>query len=113
MDRPLKWWERVGAKLGLTYFNDALALAALARGSHQLTLTGEELRSNKVPTLTIIGSEDGLLPDAKALAEQMANQELVIVEGGNHGSTKGSIAFLTALRAFLAEHTLGPVKKDS
>jgi pimeloyl-ACP methyl ester carboxylesterase len=113
IDRPFKWWERLGTKMGLTYFNDALALAAVARVSLQLTLTDKELRSNKVPTLTIIGSEDGLLPDAKALAEQMANHELVILEGGNHGSTKGSIPFLTALRAFLAEHTPSTAKKDS
>ncbi len=104
-DRPLTLWEELEGKIWLEYVNDPLALAAVARGSHQLSLTEEELLSNKVPTLIIIGSKDGFLPDAKALAEKMANHELVIVEGVGHGGTASSNVSRTALRDFLDKHT--------
>jgi pimeloyl-ACP methyl ester carboxylesterase len=104
-EEPLKWWQRLGVKMSLKWFNDHLALAALLRGTHELCLTEEELTSNKVPTLTIIGSKDGLLPDAKELAGKMANHELVVLEGKNHMNTAGSPAFLKKLTAFLKEHT--------
>ncbi len=109
-DRPLAWWEKLGVKVSLTYLNDPQALAAVARGSQQMTVTEDELRSNKVPTLTIIGGEDGLLPDAKALAAHMANHELLVLEGRNHINTDVSDAFLEALQAFLAKHTPVPEK---
>ncbi len=105
VDRPLTLWERLAVKVSTAYFNDPLALAAVARGSQQLTLTEEELKSNNVPTLTIIGSEDGLLPDARALGEKMANHELLVLKGRNHMNTDVSGAFLEALEAFLAKHT--------
>lgn len=92
----------------MAYSNDPLALAAAARGSGQLTLTEKELRSNKAPTLTIIGGKDGFLTDARALAEQVANHELVVLEGTGHLDTDESGAFLEALRAFLAKHTPDP-----
>jgi len=104
-ERPLKWWERLGVRMSLAWFNDPKALAALMRGASGLAVTEEELRSNKVPALTIIGSEDGLLPDAKALAERMANHELVVLEGKNHMNADVSGAFLERLQAFLAAHT--------
>ena len=104
-DRPLTLWKKIEIKASLTYFNDPLALAAVARGSQQLTLTEAELRANTVPTLTIIGSKDGLLPDAQALHARMANHELVVVAGKNHMNTVTTDEFLKALRAFLAEHT--------
>ncbi len=107
-DRPLTLWEKLEVRFSLAYANDPLALAAAARGSRQLTLTEEELRSNKVPTLTIIGGKDGFLPDARALADRMANHELLVLEGKDHLDTDESVAFLEALRAFLAKHTPSP-----
>ena len=105
VDRPLSFLERLASRISLTYFNDPLALAAVARGANALALSEEELRSNTVPTLTIIGSKDGLLPDAQALTACMAHHELVVVEGKNHMNTDVSAEFLQTLRAFLARHT--------
>ncbi len=110
-DRPLSFREKLGVKLSLGYFNAPRALAAAVRGSRELTLTEEELRANRIPTLTIIGSQDGLLPDAKALHAQMANHELLILEGKNHMNTDVSGAFVKALDDFLRKHT--PEKADS
>jgi len=102
--REFSFWEKLAGKIALSYFNDSRALGAVARGSVQMALTEEELKSNKVPTLTIIGSEDGLLFDAKELAAHMANHELLILEGKNHMNADVSAAFLQALQAFLASH---------
>jgi pimeloyl-ACP methyl ester carboxylesterase len=83
-------------------------LAAVMRTFHKLAVTEEELRKNTVPSLTIIGSEDGLLPGAEALAERMTNHKLVILEGKNHFSTPSTDAFLKELLNFLAKNTPAP-----
>lgn len=105
LDRPLRWWERIVAKAALSWFNDSQALAALMRGFPGLSVTEEQLRSNKVPALTLIGSRDGFLPEAKALADHMANHELAVLEGADHMDADRTEPFLTKLRAFLAAHT--------
>ena len=104
-DRPMTFWEKMGMNLALTFFHDPQALAAVSRGSVQLSLTEAELRANTVPVLTIIGSEDGLLPEAQALAATMANHQLVVLEGKNHNTTSGSTPFFAELQQFLATHT--------
>ncbi|MCC6143430.1 MAG: alpha/beta fold hydrolase, partial [Candidatus Hydrogenedentes bacterium] len=70
--------HRLEVWAAISWFNDPRALSAVALGSRQLTLTEAELRANSVPTLTIIGSEDGLLPDAQALHAVMANHEVIV-----------------------------------
>jgi len=106
-DRAMTFWEKMGMNLALTFFHDPQALAAVSRGSVQLSLTEAELRANTVPVLTIIGSEDGLLPEAQALAAAMANHQLVVLEGKNHNNTDVSAAFLDELRKFLKVHSPG------
>lgn len=103
-DRTLTWMDRLKMKLATSYFNDARALAAVARGSRHLTLTAEELQQNKVPVLTVIGSEDGLLGEAQALTEHMKHHELVVMEGRNHMNTSATGEFLAAIMDFLAQH---------
>lgn len=109
-DRPMTFWEKMGMNLALTFFHDPHALAAVSRGSAQLSLTEAELRANTVPVLTIIGSEDGLLPEAQALAATMANHKLIVLEGKNHNNTDVSAAFLDELRKFLKAHS--PERQD-
>ncbi len=104
-DRPMSLWERIMFNVALTFVHDPKALAAVSRSGIQLTLTEDELRANKTPALTIIGSEDGLLPEARALANAMANHRLVILEGQNHINTGASPRFLEELLPFLREHT--------
>lgn len=97
--------ERFGVRLGVNYFNDPIALAAVLRGFPGLAVSEAALRANAVPALTIIGSEDGFLPDARALNARMSNHTLVVVEGKNHMNIPTADAFLPALQRFLAEHT--------
>lgn len=93
------------AILALDYFNERPALASVMRGMHKLAVTEKELTSNSVPVLTMIGSKDGLLASAEALAERMKNHHLVILDGKDHINTSGSDTFFQELRAFLASNT--------
>ncbi len=104
-DRPMTLWEKAALHFILTLFHDPQALAAVSRGGAQLSLTEAELRTNTVPVLTIIGSDDGLLLEAEALTATMANHQLVVLEGKNHNTTSGSKPFFAELQQFLAAHT--------
>lgn len=106
-DRPMTFRKRAMLYFFMTFFHDPLALAAVSRGGAELNVTEAELRANTVPVLTIIGSEDGLLPEAEALTGVMANHQLVVLEGKNHNTTSGSKPFLDELRRYLAAHTTG------
>lgn len=106
-DKAPSFLEKLGLKAYMAYLNDPRALAAVARGSVELTLGEAELRANQVPTLTIIGDQDGLLPNAQLLHARMANHELLVLAGKNHRTTKGSDAFLRGLLTFLHAHTQG------
>lgn len=101
-DRPMTFRKKAELNFFLTFYHDPLALAAVSRGGAELSLTEAELRANTVPVLTIIGSEDGLLPEAEALTATMANHQLVVLEGKNHNTTSGSTPFLAELQQFLA-----------
>ena len=99
--------QKFGVRLGVRFFNDPKALAAVLRGFPGFAVTEEALRANTVPTLTIIGSEDGFLPDAQALAAIMANHELLVVDGKTHMDIAHADEFREGLLAFLARNTAG------
>ncbi|MBI1319480.1 MAG: alpha/beta fold hydrolase [Candidatus Hydrogenedens sp.] len=96
--------ESLGVRAFLTWFNDPLALAAVARGSRGLGVTDTQLRANTVPVLTVIGENDGLLPEAQALHERMANHQLVILPGKNHMNTDSSKVFRANIEEFLRQY---------
>jgi len=79
---------------------------------HHIAVTLARAAEDTVPTLIVIGSEDGLLPDARALSGQMANHELVVLDGENHVNTDVSGAFLNVLQAFLTKHTPGKLETE-
>ena len=84
--------------------NDVLALAGAARGFPRLFVTEQQLRDNKVPTLSIVGGIDPLRADVDELAKVMANHKVVIVEGADHMTAFANPAFISALKSFLASH---------
>ena len=104
-DKPLWLPERLAIRLGMEYFNDPLALAAVMRQFHALAVSEEELRANSVPVLTLMGGKDGLRPSAEDLSERMANHTLRILEGKDHFNTPSAREFLQEVRQFLAMHT--------
>jgi len=82
--------------------NDAAALAALARGMLDVTVSEEALRSNSVPTLVVFGENDWIRPHGDALPDVMANLTMRVLPGEDHGSVMGSDAFKRMIRAFVA-----------
>lgn len=88
----------------LSLVNDTKALAAVMRGMDDLVVTEEQLRANKVPTLTIVGTEDPLRTGVDRMNGVMANQEIVYIDGGDHLTTLTNKKFVDTLRAFLKKH---------
>ncbi len=103
-ERPVQLKEKLGTKVMLGYFNDPKALAAAMRGFHELAITESELRENRVPSLTIVGGNDGFLSVARLLTEHMGNHKLVVLEGKDHSTTPVAVSFIEELRIFLATH---------
>ncbi len=101
----LNFAERLGVRTVLTLSGMSHSLAAVVRGMPGLDVTEEQLRANTVPVLTIIGDKDGLLSDAQALHDHMANHTLVILPGANHGSAVGAVSFLPELEPFMQNST--------
>jgi len=89
----------------LSLTNDIKALAAAMRGMSGLVVTEEQLRANKVPTLTVIGSEDPLRTGVDRMNGVMANQEIVFVDGGDHITTLPRAEFINTLRAFIKKNS--------
>jgi pimeloyl-ACP methyl ester carboxylesterase len=104
----LNYAERLGVWAALTLSGSSRPFAAAARGSHDLGVTENQLRDNKVPVLTLIGDKDGLFPNAQALHDRMAKHQLVVLPGMTHGSAGGDAAFLQGLEVFLQSNTPKP-----
>lgn len=86
---------------------DRFALAALHRGFKDLAVTAEQVRAIRVPTVAIVGSLDGYLPDFKEMQALRPDMRLVIIDGASHGGPKGAMArpeFVAAVRELLAAH---------
>lgn len=88
--------------------NDAMALAAVARGFKGLEADEKSLRANKVPTLSIIGGIDPLKVDVDRLAGVMGNHKVVTIDGADHAMTMFRPEFLASIKEFLAQHRLTP-----
>ncbi len=117
--RPLAEWLRpVGQKQNLlqewlvvTFIdntNDLPALGATMRAIDQLEVTEAELRANKVPILTIVGTADPLRSGVDALTGILANHESLFIEGGDHMTAILGPRFRNGLMTFMAKHAEKP-----
>ena len=88
----------------ISAFNDSKALAALIRSYPDLLIEDDKLRTNKVPTLALIGSLDPLKEGVDLLKEQMANVSVEVIEGGDHMDAFVYPVFKEKLRKFLEKH---------
>lgn len=78
--------------------------AAVVRSWKDLTVTKEQLKANKVPTLAIIGSDDPLKESIDLIKDDLANLKIVTIDGADHFTAFTNPKFIEALRKFLAEH---------
>ena len=82
--------------------NDPDALAAVARGLKQLTVEEKSLRSNRVPTLALIGEVDPLKTGVDELRGVMDNLRIVVIEEADHMTAPGHKKFIDNLKEFLS-----------
>ena len=83
--------------------NDPLAMSGAANGMLQLfNIEENKLKTNKVPTLLLIGEKDDV-KDAEMAASVATNMKLQILQGQDHLSAINDSLFLTAIKSFLME----------
>jgi len=83
--------------------HDPKALAAQRLGNDGLIITYEPLKTNKVPTLMICGSNDH--PERFTdLKKVLANGEFKVVEGASHGNAFSNPQFSKDIHEFLEKH---------
>ena len=85
--------------------NDAEAIVAAASQWAALTVPEEALRTNRVPTLVIMGELDEYRADIDALVEIIAEAQTRVLPGLNHVGVGGSPLFVDALRTFVTSHS--------
>jgi pimeloyl-ACP methyl ester carboxylesterase len=108
MDSFLDAWQRSGAALDASTMaafraNDAPALAAYMRAAEDdAGVTGAELASIRLPTLLLVGSDDGpRLRSAMDALAAMPSATLRVLDGANHGDTLRHPEALPAIREFI------------
>jgi pimeloyl-ACP methyl ester carboxylesterase len=84
--------------------NDTKALAACVRGWDALAVPDEQLRTNRVPTLCLIGEDDPLKRRVDEIRDRMANLQVVVIQAADHMNAFRQPEFLRALEDFLARH---------
>ncbi|HUI25451.1 MAG TPA: alpha/beta fold hydrolase, partial [Candidatus Kryptonia bacterium] len=82
--------------------NDRLALAACMRGLGSGTVTADELRQARLPVLIVVGEDDSLVGNPRALVDLIPGSRLVIVPGRDHLTAVGDRRYKEAVLEFLA-----------
>ena len=85
--------------------NDPAALAGVARGMLEITVSKEVLHANRVPTLAICGEQDPVKASVLEMKNAMRNLEARVVAGFDHNTLPGSKEFRDAIRAFVANES--------
>jgi pimeloyl-ACP methyl ester carboxylesterase len=84
--------------------NDPLAMSGVENGMLQLfNIEEDKLKTNKVPTLLLVGEKDVFLKSAEMTASVATNMKLQILQGQDHLSAINDPLFLTAIKSFLME----------
>lgn len=83
--------------------NDPLALSGVANGMLQFNMEENKLKTNKVPTLLLVGGEDELKKSAEMTVSVATNMKLEVLKNKNHLSAINDPLFLTTIKNFLKE----------
>ncbi len=92
-------FHRVRSAIGDLIINPE-AKRALKGGFSEFAVPREALKNNQVPSVCLIGTNDGLFYMAEGLRENMANLEYVTIDGANHFNTPYNGEFKRELRKF-------------
>ena len=93
----------------LMLMNDPKALASAIRGMRHLNVTRQELESNQIPALSVIGSLDPLKDGVDELSAVMGRLDIEIIEGTDHMTAVNSPKLLTSIQQHLKENSIAPV----
>jgi len=97
------------ASMFIGIMNDKMALAQIMKRFEDNQLKEEELRANKVPTISIVGTEDPLKKGIDNMVGVMGAHETAFIEGADHITTLASPKYckeyINVLRAFLLKHS--------
>ncbi len=85
--------------------NDGRALAAAFLAPSFPGFDAEELRTNRVPTLAVIGERDAFRDGVERMREAMSGLEVLVLAGADHASALTDPGFVTALLGFLTKHS--------
>jgi pimeloyl-ACP methyl ester carboxylesterase len=96
-------FNRLRSWVGDRIVNKA-ALKALKKSYATVRISEERLKENKVPSICLIGRQDGFYYLAQALRERMANMEYECIEGANHFTAPFYGAFKSSLHDFFMRH---------
>ena len=88
--------------------NDPAALAAVARGMLDVTVTEKVLQSNRVPILAVCGDHDPVKPSVLTMKAVTHNLVMHVVPGLDHNTLPGSKEFRDSIRQFIKNHGFGP-----
>lgn len=81
------------------------ARRAMRKSFMELAVPLDQLKANKVPTLCVIGDQDGLLSLAEALRTNAPDLEYVLLQGPNHFTTPFYPSFKRTLHEFIRKHS--------
>jgi pimeloyl-ACP methyl ester carboxylesterase len=81
--------------------NDEAALASVARGMKQHTVTENEIKAIEIPVQLVCGADDPLIKAADNWCAVRPDHTLVTIHGGTHASTIGKKSFVQAIKSFI------------
>lgn len=93
----------------MAYLNDQKAVARVVAQIEELSVTEDQLRSNQVPVLSIVGAKDPLRTGVDAMVGVMANHEAVFIAGADHISAIRRKEYVDSLKSFFARHPAIPM----
>ena len=88
----------------LVTYQDPLALAAAFRAGVSYKTSDNELQKNQIPTLALIGSDDPMIEDVKAMGLIMNKLKVVVLPGADHLSALAFPGFTMELLRFVREN---------
>ena len=88
----------------LTATNDEKALAAVVRSFKELGVSEEKQKSNRVPTLALVGANDPLKAGIDLLKERMPELKVIVIKDSDHMTAFTKPEFVEGLKEFLAAH---------
>jgi len=86
---------------------DRFVLAGFRRSLKDWVITPTQVSAVRVPTLAVVGSLDGALPDFHELKKLRPAVKLIVIDGATHTGARGADRrpeFIEAVREFIASN---------